>query len=78
MTVTTAPAVPAGEYVNRSLVASGVGTFTGVPATARGTYVSGTTSRARTGQYVQASPRRVHRQTPTGSIRHSGSMLAPY
>ncbi|MDR6169899.1 MULTISPECIES: hypothetical protein [unclassified Curtobacterium] len=69
MTVTTAPAapavpaVPAGEYVNRSLVVSGVGTFTGVPATARGTYVSGTTSRARTGQYVQASPRRVHRQT---------------
>lgn len=75
MTVTT---VPAGEYVNRSPAVSGAGTFTGVPATARGTYVSGTTSCARTGQYVQASPRRVQRQTPTGSIRRSGSMLAPY
>jgi hypothetical protein len=65
MTVTT---VPSGEYVNRTLVASEVGTFTGVPATARGTYVSGTTSCARTGQYVQASPRRVHRQTQAGAV----------
>lgn len=41
MTVTTVPALPtvpalhAGEYVNRSLAVSEVGTFTGVPATAQ-------------------------------------------
>ncbi|WP_139202032.1 hypothetical protein [Curtobacterium sp. MCBA15_016] len=70
--------IPAGEYVNRSLVVSEIGTFTGVPATTRGTYVSGTTWSAQAGQYVQASPRRARRQTETGSIRRSGLMLAQH
>lgn len=44
---------PVGEYVTRHHTVSEVGTFTGVPASGHGTYVTGSGSGRPVGRYTQ-------------------------
>lgn len=62
-----------GEYVGRSRPTTASGTYTGVPATTHGAYVSGVRANSDTGQYVQSAPRPLRGRT--NSVRLSGSLL---
>jgi hypothetical protein len=66
----------AGDYVTRAHPITQVGTYTGVPARTRGTYVSGTATPDHVGRYIQSAPRKAPARTATESILVPSSLLA--